>query len=496
MKVLFVFPDLASDITNYTGVTSYGVSILSALCKEAGFETELLHLTQEPTRAGFVEKIAAAQPGLIAFSTNSHYARRLPEWTEWAAEGASAPIAVGGVHPTLSPEEVINLPHVSHICIGEGEEAFLELCRALDEGRDTTGIANLWVKQDGVIHRNEMRPLIRDLDTLPDPDYGLFQFEELYPVRRGLFPYIMSRGCAFRCTYCSVHALRELSPRGVKFWRFLSPRHTAEQLRDMIARHKADIDKVQFLDAILFPNMRWLREFAPLYKELVGLPFSCNMRADFVTEESAALMADMGCEIVRFGVESGDDYISDEILDRSLEVEDIRRAFAILRRHGMERWSYNIVGIPEENLESALKTIRLNAEIDPELAIAFIFYPYPGTRLHDRCVEKGYMTDKEFDHYFQGVATRMPDFSEGDILFLHRFFRPLIRLYRFGNRWQGEGRERWVDFVDGVLRSPLLPRHTIVKVHMAYRRLRHNMGEFLVNRSPGLYRLLGGTDPV
>ena len=57
MRVLFIFPDLASDITNYTGVTSYGVTLLSALCKGEGIETDLLHITTEPTRESFREKI-------------------------------------------------------------------------------------------------------------------------------------------------------------------------------------------------------------------------------------------------------------------------------------------------------------------------------------------------------------------------------------------------------------------------------------------------------
>ncbi len=496
MRILFVFPDLAAGITNYTGVTSYGVSLLSALCKTKGYETDLLHLTSEPTRETFRTKIQEFKPDLVAFSTNSHYARRLGDWTSWAAGETGIPVAVGGVHPTLVPEQVISLPHVTHICIGEGEGAFLELCAALDRGLDTSHIPNLWVKTPAGIIKNPPRPLVANLDELPDPDYSLFDFPNLYPVRRGLFPFIMSRGCAFRCTYCSVHALRDLSPGGTKFWRFLSPRHTAEQLRDMIKQHPANIEKVQFLDAIFFPHPRWLKDFAPLYKAMVGLPFSCNMRADFVTEEVAEIMADMGCEIVRFGVESGDEYITKVTLDRILEIDDIRRAFAILRQHNIERWSYNIVGLPDENLRKCLSTVHLNAEIEPELAIPFIFYPYPGTRLHTLCQERGYLTDKEFDHYFQGVSIHIPDFPESDILFMHRFFRDLISLYGFGNRWSEQGRRRWVGFLDGILASPIFPRHAIVWTNSRYHDLRHAMGEFLVQRWPGAYKILGGTDPV
>jgi anaerobic magnesium-protoporphyrin IX monomethyl ester cyclase len=253
---------------------------------------------------------------------------------------------------------------------------------------------------------------------------------------------------------------------------------------------------VQFLDAILFPNPRWLREFAPLYKKCIGLPFSANLRADFVTEETAGILADMGCRVTRFGVESGDEHMTREILNRGLDVEDIRRAFAILEKRGIERWSYNIVGLPEETLPMALKTIRLNAEIKPDLALAFIFYPYPGTALYDLCAEKGYLTDKELDHYFQGVTTRYPDFSTGDILFLHRFFTSLMGVYAMANDWSDKDRRRWWRLVDSILASPLLPRKALVWLHDKYRDLRTRIGGLLVDRSPALYRFLGGTDPV
>lgn len=496
MRVLFIYPDLAADITNYTGVTSYAVSILSALLKHEGHEVSLYHLTAEPSAQTFQDRIRGERPDLIAFSTNSHYARRLADWTAWAAAAAAgAPVILGGVHPTLAAEAVLALPAVSAICVGEGEDAMLELCRALAAGDDPTSIRNLWFRVDGRIVRNPQRPLLADLDALPDPDYSIFAFDRLYPVRRGLFPYIMSRGCAFSCTYCSVHALREIAPGSQPYWRFLSPRRAAEQLRDLLTRYQPDAGKVQFLDAILYPHRKWLREFAPLYKELVGLPFSCNMRADFISEETAGILADMGCEIVRLGVESGDDDLTRDVLNRGLDLDDIRRAFSRLKAVGIARWSYNMLGLPEETLSRALATIRLNAELAPELALSFIFYPYPGTRLHQICAERGYLTGREFDHYFMGVATRMPGFAADDILFLHRFFRRLIRLYGCGRNWPPGVRRLWSRGLDAALTSPLLPRGAIVRAHDGYKGIRHRLGERLVRRTPRLYRWLGGTDP-
>jgi radical SAM superfamily enzyme YgiQ (UPF0313 family) len=288
----------------------------------------------------------------------------------------------------------------------------------------------------------------------------------------------------------------ELSGEGSKFWRFISPQRAVGQIRALLDAHMPDAREVHFLDAIFFSSRKWLREFAVLYKEQIGLPFSCNLRADYVTPDTARLLKDMGCSIVRFGVESGDDFMNKEILLRGLTVEKIRKAFALLREHGIRRVSYNLVGLPEETLELSLKTVRLNADLAPDVAIPFIYYPYPGTALYERCKEGGYLTQREFDNYFQGVATDIPTFAAADILFVHRFFHKIMALYGVGKSWPTPLRRAWLAAVDGALKSRWLPRGTIVHTWERYKTVRHTIGEFLVHRSPRLYRVLGGTAPV
>ena len=496
MRVLFVFPDQSSTVTNYTGVMSQGIALLSALLRHDGHETQLLHLIQPADKEHFTARVGAAKPDLVAFSSNSHYARRLSHWTAWTREAVpSARLVVGGVHATVCPDSVEALPAVDFVCVGEGEVALPGLCRALAAGDDPSDLPGFHVRTDQGWRRNPPPPLVADLDSLPDPHYDLFDFPTLYNVRRGLFPFIMSRGCAFRCTYCCCRTLLDRAGRGL-YWRFESPDHAARRLRRLIDRHAPDTDTVQFLDAILFPNRTWLRDFATAYVEHVDLPFNCNLRADLVDADVAAILAGMGCRVVRFGVESGDPWLTDAVLDRQLTVDDLREAFALLAGVGIERWSYNMVGLPHENLRRALATVRLNGEMAPDLAIPFIFYPYPGTKLHDVCADEGWLTGREFDHYFDGVSLCQPGFPEGDVLFLHRFFERLISLYGVGRAWSPARRRHWFAAIDAVLTSPLLPRTTLARTWIGYKSLRHRCGEFLVNRSPALYRTLGGTDPV
>ena len=495
MRVLFVFPDLSSTVTNYTGVLSYALGLISAVLKEDGHETVLYHITVDPTEEEFCARVRAANPDLVAFSAISHYAQRLRKWTTWAKRAANVPVVVGGVHATYSPDEVAAMPGVDYTCVGEGEEAMRELCHVLEHGGDPAKVGSFHARtRDGIV-RNAPRTIIDDLNALPDPDLGLFDVPNLYTSRQGMFTYLMSRGCAFRCTYCSAHTLMRVAPRTGKFWRFLTPDRASSQIARLIRRHLPNAQYVSFGDAIFIPNRDWLAEFVPLYRERVGLPVSCNMRADFVDEETAGLLRDLGVRTVRMGVESGNQHMTRDVLHRNLDVADLRRAYRLLREVGIERWSYNIVGLPTETLPMALETVRFNAEIDPELALAFIFYPYPGTDLHRLCKEKGMLTDREYDHYKVGVTIAQPQFKDADILFMHRFFKVMIRMYQRADRLPAGLNRVAPRLLDAVITSPLLPRGTIVAAREAYSRLRHRAGEILVARSPRLYRLLGGTAP-
>lgn len=496
MRVLFVFPDLSSTVTDYSGALSYGVGLLAATLRLDGHEPLLYHMTREPSEEEFRDRIRAARPDLVAISAISNYARRLAHWSRWAHEASGAPVAVGGVHATFAPDEVSAIPEVSFTCVGEGEEALRELCRVLERGGDPTSLASFWVRRGDGVTKNPPRAIVEDLDSLPDPDLSLFDVPNLYSSRLGIFTYLMSRGCGFCCTYCAAHGLGRLAPRTGHYWRFPSPERAVGQLGRLLEKHLPDARMVTFVDAIFFRSRDWLAEFGRLYRERIGLPVSCNLRADQVDQETARMLRDIGVRIVRMGVESGDEHMTRVVLKRHLGVDDLRRAYRLLREHGIERWSYNMVGLPTETLRMALETVKLNAEIDPDLALAFIFYPYPGTALHRMCHERGWLTRREFDHYKVGVAIRQPQFRDGDVLFVHRHFQRLIRAYRWARRLPPRLAGPVTRGLDASLTSPLLPRAAIVWGHEAYRRARHAVGERLARRWPLVYRALGGRAPA
>ena len=93
------------------------------------------------------------------------------------------PIIVGGIHPTIRPEECLD--YADYVCVGEGEEVIPELANRLEKNKRIDDIKNIWLKKNGKIVKNKLRPLIKDLDKLPVPTFkseNLFLHYNLFVI--------------------------------------------------------------------------------------------------------------------------------------------------------------------------------------------------------------------------------------------------------------------------------------------------------------------------
>jgi len=211
VKITFIYPDLEPQVLDWPGHFYHGIAILSAVLKQNGHRTSLIHITRPVRRAEFIKKIRKDEPGLIGFSSTSHmfpFVRRLASWLVEA--GIDAPTICGGIHPTIGPEEAIRTDGIDMICRGEGEGPLTELCWRLENREDISDIPNLWIKRNDAIIRNSLRPVVEDLDTLPFVDRTIFSHQDLICERQGKGNFMASRGCPFECTYCCNHLLRRI----------------------------------------------------------------------------------------------------------------------------------------------------------------------------------------------------------------------------------------------------------------------------------------------
>ena len=209
-------------ISTSTYPSDQGLRIISSCLKQAGYNSEIVFLPEEEDYNKKYSKRVLKQLnnickdslliGIASYASTSIRANQVINHLK----KLNIPIVYGGIHATISPDLCIKENNI--ICIGEGEEAIVELANSIKDKQDITKIKNLWVKKDGKIIKNEVRPLI-DLNKLPFADYDIknhyiLEKSKIVPFKEkhlnGQIFYQTIRGCPNSCTYCSNRYLKNL----------------------------------------------------------------------------------------------------------------------------------------------------------------------------------------------------------------------------------------------------------------------------------------------
>ncbi|MBI4043483.1 MAG: B12-binding domain-containing radical SAM protein [Candidatus Diapherotrites archaeon] len=419
MKVLFVLQDLYTE--------SIPLMTLSAVLKQAGHETDLVLLSHEPN---YKEAVKAFKPDMICFSVLGSMMREFYFNLSAELKKETPFVSVfGGVPATMTPELFVSNDAVDVVCVGEGDEAIVELVQALQTGTDYTCIQNLWVKKNGTIYKNPVRNLIPMVDELPDPDRELIY---KYPdfKEKEIKNFLTTRGCPFPCTYCYNHFMHGLYKGKGVYVRRRSVRRVIDEIKRV--RDTYGLERVNFVDDLFTIDQKWVLEFCDVYKKEVGLPFICQTRAEMVNDELARALKEANCCSVDFAIESGNDFLRNDVMRRNMTKEQILNAGRVLHKHKVNFTTLNMVGLPGESIENAFETMELNAKVNPNYAAIYLYQPYEGLKLTEYAKEHGYLDKDKEKHvdYHYGVSLNLKNKHEfknvHDLFFLGVKFPFLI----------------------------------------------------------------------
>lgn len=409
MKILFIYTDVSSSV-GY----SAGIGALSAMLKQNGHETRLIHVSEDlgypldPRRVS--QDIQSYQPGLICFSitTNQWYYAKIIG--EAVREEFDIPIAVGGHHPMSSPDTVIREPWVDILCRGEGDFVLPEIVNRIDAGLGFDGIPNIYHKKNGEIIKAPMQSWVRDLNVLPFEDREVFNYEKIIDTRNGWAEVIVTRGCPYQCTYCFNKPLLEqykascntggMDTATFPSGEFVSRRRNVDETITLLKNLKgqyANIKFFTFVDDVMAREGEWFDAFAERYKKEIALPYACTSQPLLFTEKLACQLKESGCKVVKMGVEAGNEAIRKKVLKRNISNEKLREVFGIARKHGLKPQSFNMIGIPGEKFSDMMETITLNAELKPYIVWLSTFNPYPGTELYHECIRHDMIDETKWD---------------------------------------------------------------------------------------------------
>lgn len=422
---------------------------LSAFLKQNGHECFFIDLALEKDYSRAIENI---KPDITAYSitTGKHiYYQQLNLKLKKKFKFISI---FGGPHTTFFPE-FIEAEGVDVICRGEGEHSLLEFVEALQSNKDYTSIKNLWIKSNGKIYRNEVRPLIEDLDSLPFIDREILNRYKHYQKQHRRVM-LSGRGCPYRCSYCFNHSYNTLYNGKGKIVRKRSVGNVLQELK--LISEKYNPKRFHFIDDTFILDRQWCLDFCTRYQKEIDKEFIVYTRVNMVTDEIIKKLKQAGCITILYAIESGNDYIRNTILERGITKEQIFNAVAIYKKYKLRTYAQNMVGIPDETMNMVFETVEFNIKCKPDYAWCSIFQPYPGTKLWNYCKEKGYLSSEEFDEsYHRKSILRIPHRMQ--IENLHHLFSMTVSFPFF------------YPFIKIIIKLPLSIFYYIVwQLHRAY----------------------------
>jgi anaerobic magnesium-protoporphyrin IX monomethyl ester cyclase len=419
VRILLVNPKSKLPIDTRTS-PPLGLAYLAAVAEQRG-DTVRVHDgdVESTSLEAIVRQFAPQVVGITANTTQIMAAWRDAGLVKSICD---AFVVLGGPHPTTLPEESAAKPGVDVVVRSEGEMIWLELLSTFEQrlaqdpasGALTTadlqsirGIT--YLDEQGTPVCNPERPSIpaAELDKMPFPAWHLFSLDlytNLQPtvdhVEGRSLPILTSRGCPYRCSYCSQIGPRRWRARSAESilaeWRWLVQEQGAAEIG--VLDDSFNIDRQRVLDIC-----------ARLVDEgLHHVPWIMinGIRANIADEEVLGAMKRAGCIRAAFGVESGNQEILNSVVDKHLTLDQVRAAFKAARAVGMETIGFFIVGLPGETEATMDDTIRFACELDPVVANFSIATPFPGTEMYETVKAQGRILAETWDDFvfFEGKA--------------------------------------------------------------------------------------------
>ncbi len=393
-----------------------GILYISAYLKQKGFSVGVFDTTFK-NPSDFRTQLDRERPAVVGISCNLMTKFKVLEMMR-AARAAGARVVLGGPEPVSYIDEYM-ARGADAIVYGEGETAMEELLpRLASSGPNRLeGVAGIaYRRDDGTICSTNPRPMIGDLDSLPEPDREAIKIEEYIAAWRahhgaGSVSLICGRGCPYRCAWCS-HSVYGHSHRR------RSAARVADEVQFLVQRYLPE--QLWYADDVFTIHHGWLFEYAAeLKRRGLRVPFECISRADRLNENVINCLAEMGCSRLWVGSESGSQRVLDA-MQRDVKVEQVQTMVHALRRSGIQTGMFIMLGYEGEQVEDLEATVRHLKISAPDVFLTTIAYPIKGTPYHEQ-VGGRLLSRSKWEHR-----------TDRDLAVRGRHSR---RFYSFATRW-------------------------------------------------------------
>jgi len=379
-----VQPPLPKPIGEYTSsiilCPPLGLGYIASKLILDGFKVEIIDMAALDLSLNRLKReVEQREPKIVGITAETLTYKNALKAAKLVKEVDSRILTVlGGPHVTFLAEKALTNSQVDVVVRREGEITMSEVARRFLRGNgNLENIEGITYRKDGHIISNPERPLIEDLDSLP------FPARELFPLDRYRVPgtLITSRGCPSKCIFCSAGAMY-----GGRY-RVRSPESVASEVHHMI--EKFNFDKFFIADDTFTVFRDRTRKICRSISDL-NVQWFCESRVNTVNKEILKEMAESGCRVIQYGVESGSQKILNSIR-KGITVEQVRKAVKWSVEVGIIPVCSFMVPHPEDTLETIEETRKFMEELKSlgALVVISLTTPFPGTYLYDHAKELG-----------------------------------------------------------------------------------------------------------
>jgi radical SAM superfamily enzyme YgiQ (UPF0313 family) len=357
-----------------------GIGYLTASLKKANIDYDVFDMTfPDYELDNLKEKIKEFKPDLIGISFFTLMYKRHYEWIkELKKMNLDFDIVCGGPHLSSVKEKALEeCEEIDYGCINEGEQTLVELC----QGKPISDIKGLIHRHNSKIIYNGDRDFIKDLNLLPYPTFEKFELEKY--VQKEI-PLVTSRGCPFRCIFCSVRLVMG------SFFRARSPKNVVDEIEYWVKKGYRQFAIVD--DNFTFIPKRIFDICDEIERRNIGyLEFRLNngVRADRLTKEMLIRMADVGFRYIKIAVEGGNNKVL-KSLHKDESIETIENAIKMAHKAGLEVYANWVVGAPEETWEDVKDSLRLANKWPVFKSDFYNLIPTPNTELFEWVKKNNY----------------------------------------------------------------------------------------------------------
>jgi len=322
------------------------------------------------------ERILASRPFVVGIYSMTPQLQGTLELARFIKNRISDKIKIflGGPHISADSGFIDRNSNLFDYAItGEGEKTFLDSINKLASGEEIPRIIE--------------SEIINDIDSIPFPDRKLIIREKYRKSESMLF----SRGCPYSCYYCSRPSISNKV-------RYRSVKNLIEEIK--LCYNYCD-GHINFQDDTFTLNKKQVMDFCnEMEKEKLQLHWECNTRIDLVDPELLAAMKRAGCELIHFGIESGNERVRKEIiLKGNFTNQRIYEVFEMCKQYKIKVACYFMIGHPTETKDELSDTRNMILKSGIDVLGLSIPFPFPGSRLYDIALQEGIISTEIIDQF-------------------------------------------------------------------------------------------------